>query len=74
VELIGAQHLQPYVDPGPDRSLVARVVLDFLARYLEGRSSGLAALGRDGNAPLVARLFTGATGPGSQTYCPAAAP
>jgi predicted dienelactone hydrolase len=72
VELIGAQHLQPYVDPGPDRSLVARAVLDFLARYLEGRSSGLAALARDGNAPPVARLITGGTGPGPEGYCPAA--
>jgi pimeloyl-ACP methyl ester carboxylesterase len=72
VELIGAQHLQPYVDPGPDRSLVARAVLDFLARYLEGRSSGLAALARDGNAPPVARLIIGGTGPGPESYCPAA--
>ena len=72
LELIGAQHLQPYVDPGPDRSLVARAVLDFLARYLEGRSSGVAALARDGNTSPVARLITGATSPGSEAYCPAA--
>ena len=72
LQLIGAQHLQPYVDPGPDRSLVARAVLDFLARYLEGRSSGLAALARDGNKSPVARLITPATAPGPRTYCPAA--
>jgi hypothetical protein len=72
LELIGAQHLRPYVEPGPDRSLVARAVLDFLARYLDGRPSGLRSLARDGNRPPVARLITGATGPGAETYCPAA--
>jgi fermentation-respiration switch protein FrsA (DUF1100 family) len=72
LELIGAQHLQPYVDPGADRALVGRAVLDFLRRYLEGRSSGLRSLARDGNRPQVARLITGATGPGAETYCPAA--
>ncbi len=72
VELIGAQHLQPYVDPGRDRALVAKVVVDFLHRYLEGRSSGLQALHRDANAPAAASLITGATGPGPETYCPAA--
>jgi pimeloyl-ACP methyl ester carboxylesterase len=72
LELIGAQHLQPYVDPGPDRALVARAVVDFLRRYLEGRSSDLRSLVRDGSAPPVARLITGATGPGAEKYCPAA--
>jgi predicted dienelactone hydrolase len=72
LELIGAQHLQPYVDPGPDRTLVAKTVLDFLRRYLEGRPSGVQALARDGNAPAVARLITRATGPGTETYCPGA--
>ena len=74
LELIGAQHLQPYIYPGPDRSLVARAVLDFLARYLEGRFSGLAALRRDGNAPPVARLSAHAPARRAETYCPAAAP
>jgi predicted dienelactone hydrolase len=74
LELIGAQHLQPYVDPGRDRSLVARAVLDFLARYLEGRSSRLRALARDGNAPPVASLIKGAKGPGAETSCPGAPP
>jgi predicted dienelactone hydrolase len=72
LELIGAQHLRPYVDPGPDRALVGKAVVDFLQRYLEGRASGLRSLARDGNAPPLARLTTGATGPGAETYCPAA--
>jgi hypothetical protein len=70
--LIGAQHLQPYIDPGPDRSLVARAVLDFLARYLVGRSSDLAALARDANKPPLAHLITRATVPEATTRCPAA--
>jgi predicted dienelactone hydrolase len=72
LELVGAQHLQPYVDPGRDRSLVATAVLDFLGRYLEGRASGIRKLARDGNAPPVANLITRATGPGARTYCPGA--
>jgi hypothetical protein len=52
--------------------LVSRAVLDFLARYLKGRSSGLAALARDGNKSPVARVITRATAPGPRTYCPAA--
>lgn len=72
LELIGAQHLQPYVDPGRDRALVARAVVDFLRRYLKGRSSGLQALARDTHASQVASLITGAAGPGAATYCPGA--
>lgn len=74
LELIGAPHLPPYVDPGRDRTLVARAVLDFLRRYLRGHPSGLRALKRDGDVAPVASLITGATGPGSDTYCPGAPP
>jgi predicted dienelactone hydrolase len=72
LELIGAQHLQPYVDSGRDRSLIAGAVLGFLRRYLKGRSSGLEELVRAGNAPPVASLIARATGPGAETYCPGA--
>ncbi len=72
LELIGAEHLPPYTVPGKDRSLVAAAVLDFLGRYLKGRASGIQKLARAGDAPPVARLITGATGPGSETYCPGA--
>jgi predicted dienelactone hydrolase len=72
LELVGAQHLQPYVDPGRDRSLVAASVLDFLRRYLEGRASGVRKLARDGNAPPVATLIKRPTGPRAETYCPGA--
>ncbi len=72
LELIGAEHLPPYTVPGKDRSLVATAVLDFLGRYLQGRASAIQKLARAGNAPPVASLITGATGPGSETYCPGA--
>jgi predicted dienelactone hydrolase len=72
LELVGAAHLQPYVDPGRDRALVATAVLDFLGRYLDGRASGIRKLARDGNAPAQASLTTRSTGPGSETYCPGA--
>jgi len=72
LELIGAPHLAPYVDPGPDRTLVGRVVVDFLRRYLVARSSASGALRRDGNAPPVASLTTHLTAPGAEGYCPGA--
>lgn len=72
LELIGAEHLPPYTVPGKDRSLVATAVLDFLGRYLRGRASGIQKLARVGHAPPVASLITGASGPGTETYCPGA--
>ncbi len=72
LELIGAEHLQPYVDPGSVRALVARTVIDFLRRYLDGSSAADRALLRDGNAAAFARLSTAATAPGSEGYCPGA--
>jgi alpha-beta hydrolase superfamily lysophospholipase len=72
LDLLGAQHLQPYVDPGGDRALVARTVVDFLRRYLERRPGAGRALLRDGNATAFARLSSAASAPGSESYCPGA--
>ncbi len=72
LELIGSQHLQPYVDPGGVRALVAKAVVDFLERYLEAKPGAERALLRDGNAAVFARLSAAATAPGSEAYCPGA--
>ena len=42
LKLIGAGHLPPYTEPGPELSDVVHVTLGFLNRYLKGRSPGLA--------------------------------
>jgi predicted dienelactone hydrolase len=74
LELVGAEHLHPYVDPGRDRTVVAKAVTDFLRRYLEGRGAGIRALARVANSPPFTRLITAATVPGAETSCPTAPP
>jgi dienelactone hydrolase len=70
VDLIGATHLPPYVDPGPPRSYVAKAVVNFLDYYLEGRRSGLDALLGARGIPGVASITTAPQLAGRSTYCP----
>lgn len=70
LDLLGAAHLPPYVDPGPQRDRVARAVIGFLDYYVKHQSAGLGILRRAASAPGVATLSTASTLAGRGTYCP----
>ncbi len=70
VDLLGAPHLPPYVDPGRVRNYVATTVIDFLDYYLKSHSAGLRTLRRTGGLPGVATLTSAPRLAGRSTYCP----
>lgn len=72
LELVGASHLPPYIDPGADRRGVAEVVTAFLDSYLKGRRSGLQRLLAKANLGGGVRLSAGATSPIPEGSCPGA--
>lgn len=47
--LVGAAHGQPYVEPGTDQTIVARVVTDFFDAELAGQPAALGTMMSDGN-------------------------
>src|SRR5258706_73730 len=59
LDLFGPEHLPPYEGQGPAAPVVARVTVDFLDRYLAGRSGAAAASRRDVHVAGVATLVTG---------------
>jgi dienelactone hydrolase len=59
LDLFGAGHPQPYEARDPAESVVARVTVDFLDRYLGGLPAAAAAIGRDGQVAGVAALVSG---------------
>jgi fermentation-respiration switch protein FrsA (DUF1100 family) len=72
LELLGAPHLPPYVDPGPWRSRVERTVIAFFDLYLKHQAGGRTRLLRAGRSSGVASLSTASTRRGASTYCPPA--
>jgi len=56
LRLLGATHLPPYTEPGPDLEIVERTTLAFLGAYLKDNSLALARLQADGDVPGVASL------------------
>lgn len=72
LDLLGAPHLPPYVDPGPWRTSVQRAVVAFLDLYLKHQPGGLSRLRRAAQAPGVSALTTASTLSGRSTYCPPA--
>jgi fermentation-respiration switch protein FrsA (DUF1100 family) len=72
LQLVGASHLPPYIDPGADRRGVAEVVTAFLDSYLEGRRSGLQRLLAKANLGGGVQLSAGATSPIPEGSCPGA--
>jgi dienelactone hydrolase len=56
LKLIGAGHLPPYTYKQPQLSIVERVTLAFLKRYLDGQAGALSTLIADGNVPGFASL------------------
>ena len=56
VRLLGASHIPPYSSQQPQLSVVQRVTLAFLDRYLKGGRSAADALSRAGNTAGIAAL------------------
>lgn len=56
LRLIGAPHLTPYTGEQPQLTIVERVSLAFLDRYLKGAHDGMARMRQAGNRPGVAEL------------------
>lgn len=71
LSIAGAEHLPPYVSPGPLRTGVARVTIAFLNAYLKHRPSALTALSSPGKLPPQETLTSAPTAPSpTGTYCP----
>jgi predicted dienelactone hydrolase len=56
VRLLGAAHTPPYSRQQPQLSVVERITLAFLDRYLKGDQSAVSALARAGNTAGIATL------------------
>ena len=74
LDLLGASHLPPYVDPGRDREIVAQVLHDFFEGELSPRRGVLAALAGAGNVTSLSRLTHAPTAPQATGFCPARRP
>ncbi len=72
LDLLGASHLPPYVDPGRDREIVAQVLTDFFEGELSPRRGVLAALAGAGNVTSLSRLTHAPTAPQATGFCPGA--
>jgi predicted dienelactone hydrolase len=70
LDVLGAEHLPPYVDPGATRRGVARVVIAFLNAYLKRRPAELRRLRTRLGGDL--RLSTGHLAPVPAGSCPGA--
>lgn len=70
IDLLGAPHLTPYVDPGPWLSHVALAVGAFFDLYLKHEPGGLSRLRRAGRAPGVTGMTMAPTVSASSAYCP----
>ncbi len=69
----GAQHLPPYVSPGPIRAGIARVAIAFLNAYLKRGPSSVAALRSAARLPPAEKLTGATTAPEpASNYCPGA--
>jgi dienelactone hydrolase len=58
LKLLGAGHLPPYTEPGPDLSMVERVTLAFLNSYLKERTSALLHYETHGSAGPGSELIS----------------
>jgi fermentation-respiration switch protein FrsA (DUF1100 family) len=59
LDLIGADHMEPYAGTNPAEQLVARVTLAFFDRYVLGQDGTLATMTKDGNVSDSADLVSG---------------
>lgn len=69
----GAEHLPPYVSPGPIRAGVARTTIAFLNAYLKHGQASASAIRAAARLPAQEALISGAAAPPpASTYCPGA--
>ncbi len=69
LDLLGAGHLQPYIDAGPEESIVAKVTSDFFDAELYGDAIGLSSMQKDGDVSGMAQLSDGASAPPGSGVC-----
>jgi dienelactone hydrolase len=73
LDIFGAEHLPPYVAPGPIRAGVERTTIAFLNAYLKRGTQGVGAIKTAARLPPQEELTSGsAAPPPSSTYCPGA--
>jgi predicted dienelactone hydrolase len=72
LDLLGAEHVVPYLDPVRDREIVVRVIGDFFAAELLHRPGALRALAVDGNVAHHSLLTHGVSSPQPLGSCPGA--
>jgi predicted dienelactone hydrolase len=72
LDLPGAAHQPPYVDPGQTRADVAQAVIAFLDAYLKGRAPSLEALSHADRLPGGETLSSLPILPNRSVYCPGA--
>ncbi len=72
LNIAGAEHQPPYLDPGATRAGVARSVIAFLNTFLNHRTSDLNALVHHGTVTAGETITTAPLPSGTSTYCPGA--
>ena len=72
LNIAGAEHQPPYLDPGAIRGGVARTVTAFLGAYLRHRPDHLAALVHQGTVTAGETITSAPLPAGTGTYCPGA--
>ncbi|HEY2440763.1 MAG TPA: hypothetical protein VGI07_11050 [Solirubrobacteraceae bacterium] len=73
LDIAGAEHQPPYLDPGATRSGIARSVIAFLDAYMDHRPAHLQALVHRGTVTSGETVTTApALSAGTSTYCPGA--
>jgi predicted dienelactone hydrolase len=73
LNISGAEHQPPYLDPGATRSGVARTVIAFLDAVMDHRPAHLRSLAQRGTVGGGETLMTAPALPaGTSTYCPGA--
>jgi predicted dienelactone hydrolase len=72
VDLLGAEHLPPYLDAGTDQTIVERTTVDFFNAYLKHSASSRSALQKDGSSGGAAATTLSGSAPSAAGSCPGA--
>jgi predicted dienelactone hydrolase len=72
LDLLGAQHEPPYVNPWTYQQVIEHVVTDFFDAQLMGQTAAATAMASDGNVAGTTQLTDGATAPAELGSCPGA--
>lgn len=72
LDLLGAEHEPPYIQPGPYETVVANVTTDYFEAELRGVTTALGTMMSAGNVPGTASIISGGTAPAYTTGCPGA--